>query len=53
MPSPRIVKAIDIFEDRYFSMSPCFPRASPDQFSLDRFEERLNGSVAKFTLGSS
>jgi hypothetical protein len=41
----RIVEAIDVFEDGHLSLPPRLPRVPPNQFSLDGFEERLNGSV--------
>jgi hypothetical protein len=54
----RIVKAVDIFrcpaivfletmrgEDRHLSLPACVPCVPPDQFGLDSFEERFNGSI--------
>ena len=45
MPTTRIVEAIDVFEDRHLSLPPRFPRPSPDQFSLDGLEERLDRRI--------
>ena len=42
---PRIVEAVDVFEDRHFSLAPRFPRVPPNQFSLDGFEERLDRCI--------
>jgi hypothetical protein len=37
-----IVEAVDVFEDRHPGMPAGVPGVPPDQFCLDRFEERLN-----------
>jgi hypothetical protein len=38
----RIIKAVDVFEDRHPGMPAGVPGVPPDQLCLDRFEERLN-----------
>ena len=40
-----IVKAVDVFKDRDLCLSAGFPCVAPDQFGLDGFEERFDGSV--------
>ena len=45
MPSTWIVETIDVFEDCHLGVSAHLPRPSPDQLSLDRLEERLDGGV--------
>ena len=45
MSAARIVKAVDVFKDRHFSLAPRFPGMPPDQLCLDRFEERFDGSI--------
>jgi hypothetical protein len=45
VPAARIVKAVDVFEDRYLSFPAGFPVIAPDQFRLDGFEERRNCGV--------
>ena len=41
----RIVESIDILEDRGFGLPACLLGLSPDQFCLDRLEERFHGGV--------
>jgi hypothetical protein len=38
----RIVKPVDVLEDRHLDLPPRFPRPSPDQLDFDRIEEGLN-----------
>jgi len=45
MPPSRIVEAVDVLEDGQLGVSARLPRPSPDQLSLDRLEERLDGGV--------
>ena len=45
MASSRIVEAVDVFEDRHFSLSARFPCVPPNQFGFDGFEEGLDGGV--------
>ena len=45
MTSARVIKAIDILEDRTFCLTTCVPFVAPDQLSLDGFEERFNHRI--------
>ncbi len=45
MTSARVIKAIDILEDRTFCLTTCVPFVAPDQLSLDGFEERFNPRI--------
>ena len=45
MPSPWIIEAVDIFKEVYLRFSACAPATPPDQFSFQRFEERLHRSI--------
>jgi hypothetical protein len=53
MPSARVIKAIDVLKDGSFGLVAGFPCPTPDQFGLDRFEERLdNGIVITISLAA-
>ena len=45
MAAARIIEAIDILEDRAFSLTTCVPTVTPDQLRLDGFEERLDHRI--------
>ena len=45
MTAARIVEPVYVFEDRHLGLPPRFPRPSPDQFSFEGLEERLDGGV--------
>ena len=45
MTSARVIKAIDILEDRTFCLTTCVSFVAPDQLSLDGFEERFNPRI--------
>ena len=45
MPPSRIVETVDVLEDGQLCVSARLPRPSPDQLSLDRLEERLDGGI--------
>jgi hypothetical protein len=49
----RVIKAIDIMEDRALSLTACIPTVAPDQLHLDRFEERFDHEiVAQLTFAT-
>ena len=53
MTAARVIKAIDILKDSTFCLTACVPFVTPDQLSLDRFEERFNhGIVIAITLAA-
>jgi hypothetical protein len=39
----RVVEAVDVFEEGDFELPAALPAATPDQFSLERFEETFDG----------
>ena len=45
MPSARVVEAVDVLEERGLSLSACAPVVSPNEFSLQGFEECLDGCI--------
>jgi len=50
VPAAWVIKAIDILEDRAFSLTACVPTVAPDQLSLDGFEERLDHRIIPLLL---
>lgn len=45
MAATDIVEPVDVLEDGGFSLSSRRPSLTPDQFPLQRFEERLDGRI--------
>ena len=45
MAAARIVEPIDILEDRSLGLTARVPTITPDQLSLDGFEERLDHGI--------
>ena len=45
MFSTWVIEAVYVIEDRQFSGAACGPIVPPYQFSLYRFEERVNGCI--------
>ena len=45
MAAARIVEPIDILEDRALGLTARVPTITPDQLSLDGFEERFNHRI--------
>ena len=45
MPSSWIIEAVNVLKECSFNLASGSPYMSPDQFSLDGFEECLDGSV--------
>ena len=47
MAPARVVEAIDVFENSELDVPARLPRVSPDQLSLEGFEEALDSRVIK------
>ena len=45
MTTTWIIEAVDVFEGGHLSLSAGVPRVSPDQLSLNRFEECFNCAI--------
>ena len=45
MPTTRVIKAVDILEDRRLHLPTHFPRPAQDQLGLDGLEEGFDGCV--------
>ena len=45
MPSPWVVKAVDVLEQRHFALPSGVLGLAPDQFGLHSFEEGLDNGV--------
>ena len=45
MAAARVIEPIDILEDRALGLTSCVPSITPDQLSLDGFEERLDHRI--------
>ena len=45
MTTTWIIESVDVFEGDYLSLSAGVPRVSPDQLSLDGFEEGFNAAI--------
>ena len=45
MTAAWIIEPIYVFEDFYLRLAPRLPRMSPDKFSFDGFEERLDSGI--------